>query len=129
MKEQVGQLYAHLVNFASRAFKWYREPRLVHAITSITSPFALRFKDIVDDIQDTSRQIDRIALSMSQAEQRQILLKLEESRKSSEAEQRRILLELEAARRELEEALVANLESMKLMSAEFKMAIEGESLS
>jgi hypothetical protein len=126
MKEQVGQLYAHLIKFASRAFKWYQEPRLVHVITSITSPFVLRFKDIVDDIQDTIRQIDRIALSMSQAEQRQILLKLDESRKSGEAEQRQIRLELEASRRELESTRATHLESMKLMLAEFKMAIDGE---
>ncbi|KAK4446731.1 hypothetical protein QBC34DRAFT_411234 [Podospora aff. communis PSN243] len=125
MKEQVGSLYAHLVKFATRALKWYREPRLLHAITSITKPYALRFKDTVDDIQDTIRQIDRIALSMSQAEQRQILLKLDESRKSSEVEQRQIRLELEATRMELRETRAAHSESMKLMLAEFKMAIDG----
>ena len=123
----MGNLYAHLIKFATRAVKWYREPRLLHVITSITRPYVLRFKDIVDDIQDTIRQIDRVALGMSQAEQRQILLKFDEIRKSSEAEQRQIRLELEATRKELEVTRATHEESMKQMLAEFKMAIDGKS--
>jgi len=126
MKNQVSDLYTHLVKFAIRAVKWYREPRLLHAVTSITRPYSLRFKDIVEDIHDTIRQIDRLALSMSQAEQRQILLKLDESRRVSEAEQCQIRLELEATRRELQVTRATHAETSRLIIAELKMAIDGE---
>jgi len=110
MQDQVGNLYAHFINFSIRSIKWYQEPRLKHAITSITKPYSLRFKDIVEDIQHTTRQIDRLALSMSQAEQRQILLKLEETRK------------------ELAAAQVAHSETSRLMLAEIKKVIDGKLL-
>lgn len=129
MKNLVGDLYTHLVKFAIRAVKWYREPRLLHAVTSITRPYALRFRDIVEDIGETIRQIDRLALSMSQVDQRQILLKLDESRRASEEEQRRIRLELEATRRELEvtrKTQATQAETSRLILAEIKMAIGSE---
>lgn len=119
MQELVGRLYANLIKFAVRAIKWYREPRILHALSAIARPYPLRFKDIVEDIHDTIRQIDRLALSMSQAEQRQILLKLDETRAASQDVQRMVRLELEATRKELE--------ASRLMLAELNMAISSES--
>lgn len=127
MQGQIGSLYAHLVRFAIRAVKWYREPRFLHMVTSITRPYSLRFKDIVEDIQDTIRQIDRLALGMSQAEQRQILLKLNEAQTANETEQRQIRLELEATRNELEATRMAHAETSRMMLAEIKLAIDGKS--
>ncbi|KAK1753317.1 hypothetical protein QBC47DRAFT_388193 [Echria macrotheca] len=121
MQEQVGTFYAHLVKFAIRAIKWYREPRILHAVTAIARPYSLRFKDIVEDIQDTIRQTDRLALSMSQAEQRQILLKIDEGRSANEVQQQHISQELEATRKELQ----ATHEMNHLMLCELKTAIEG----
>jgi len=96
-------------------------------VTSITWPYSLRFKDIVEDIQDTIRQIDRLALGMSQAEQRQILLKLNEAQTANETEQRQIRLELEATRNELEATRMAHAETSRMMLAEIKLAIDGKS--
>ncbi|KAK5657159.1 hypothetical protein OQA88_3216 [Cercophora sp. LCS_1] len=126
MQGQVEALYVHLVKFGIRAIKWYREPRLLHAVTSITRPYALRFKDLVDDIHDTIRQIDRLALSMSQAELRRILLKLDDNRSANEAEQRQIRLELEATRKELQATRAVNAETSRLMVVELKKAIDAQ---
>jgi len=119
MQELVGSLYSHLVKFAVRAIKWYQEPRILHALSAITRPYSLRFRDIVEDIHDTIRQIDRLALSMNQAEQRQILLKLEATQTSNQDLERTVRLELEATRKELE--------ASRMMIVELKAAIDSES--
>lgn len=56
----------------------------MRALAALTSPFQLKFRDFVDDILDTSRCIDRLALSMSQVEGRQMRLEVVETRKLTE---------------------------------------------
>ena len=70
MKRSIELLYAHIIKFLIRAMKSYAQPGWKHAVTSITRPFALHFKDILDDIMECSRRIDQLAIAWAQAEQR-----------------------------------------------------------
>jgi mitochondrial fission protein ELM1 len=73
-------LYAQIIEFTVRAMK---RPAL-QALSAITSPFQLKFRDIVDDILETSCRIDRLALSMSQVKIHQMQRELTETRKVAE---------------------------------------------
>lgn len=46
-----------------------------HMLSAIARPYKLRFKDIVDDISEAARRVDRLAASLSMAEQREMHLK------------------------------------------------------
>ncbi|KAF3228106.1 hypothetical protein TWF192_007917 [Orbilia oligospora] len=70
MKHLIQTLYAHIIKFLLRAVKWYQQPTWKRAVSSITEPFALHFKDILEDISEQSRQIDQLAVAASQAELR-----------------------------------------------------------
>lgn len=84
MREVAAKLYLHIIGFATRAIKWYEKRRIMKLVSALTSPFQLKFRDIVEDILDTSRSMDRIALSMSQVENRQMRLEITETRKLTE---------------------------------------------
>ncbi|KAJ3537715.1 hypothetical protein NM208_g6198 [Fusarium decemcellulare] len=84
MQGHIERLYAQIIEFTIRAMKWYEKHPVLRAISALGSPFQLKFRDIVDDILETSRCIDRLALSMSQVEVRQMRLELGETRRVAE---------------------------------------------
>ncbi|KAH7125898.1 hypothetical protein EDB81DRAFT_201955 [Dactylonectria macrodidyma] len=84
MRENAAKLYLHIIEFATRAIKWYEKRRILKAVSALSSPFQLKFRDIIEDLLDTSRSIDRLALSMSQVEARQMRLEMTETRKLTE---------------------------------------------
>jgi hypothetical protein len=84
MREAAVQLYLHIIGFAIRAIKWYEKCRIMKLLSAITSPFQLKFRDVVEDILETSRSMDRLALSLSQVENRQMRLEIVETRKLTE---------------------------------------------
>jgi hypothetical protein len=79
MKTLVATLYAHIINFVQRAIKWYKEGKIMHAITSITRPLSLRFQDLMNEISESSRKVDQLVASLSLAEQRQMHSKLQDT--------------------------------------------------
>ena len=85
MKELVVELYVQIIKFARRAIKWYRESRPKHIITSISRPYSLRFKDMVESISENSRRLEQLALSLSMAELRQTRLELQASRREQQS--------------------------------------------
>jgi hypothetical protein len=60
------------MKFLIRALKWYQEGTLMHMIHSVTRPVAIRYKDLLDDIEEHSRRVDRWAAAAAQAELRDI---------------------------------------------------------
>lgn len=68
MKQTVAQLYAYLMVFFTRAWKWYQEGAMKHMLHSITQPADIRYKDILDNIEECSRRIDQWAVSSAQAD-------------------------------------------------------------
>ena len=76
MEHAVSELYAYVIKFFIRAYDWYRESTFSHVLHSITRPAELRYKDLLDKITDRSRSIDQLAVSGSQAEQREMHKKL-----------------------------------------------------
>lgn len=70
MKHAVSALYAHIIKFLLRAFDWYEEGRIAHVIHSITKPAALRYDDLLEDTRRATRKITDLAITSSQAEQR-----------------------------------------------------------
>lgn len=81
MKELVTTLYVQIIKFVRRARKWYNECRLKHVISAVARPFSLRFQDMVDNISEISRRVERLALTLSMAELRKTRLELESSRR------------------------------------------------
>ena len=70
MKQAVSVLYALIIKFLLRALEWYEEGKIAHAIHSITKPAALRYDDLLEDIGRATRRIADLAMTSSQAEQR-----------------------------------------------------------
>ena len=70
MKETVAELYANIIRFLIRARDWCMEGKRWHALHSITRPAELRCKDLIEDIQQCSIDVDKLAWACSQAEQR-----------------------------------------------------------
>jgi hypothetical protein len=85
MKDLVVTLYVQIIKFSRRAMKWFQESKPMHMLKSITHPYSLRFKDVVEDVGETARRIERLALSMSMAELRHTRLELERSRHEQKA--------------------------------------------
>ena len=72
MKQEVARLYAYLIQFLIKALKWYQEGTFKHIIHSITQPVGIKYKDILENIEDCSRCIDQWAVSSAQAELRDV---------------------------------------------------------
>ena len=84
MQSTVALLYAHIVHFLIRALQWYEEGKLKRALHSITKPAALRYDDLIKDIQRDARSIASHAVTSSQAEQRDMHVELRELRGRTE---------------------------------------------
>jgi len=72
MKQAVASLYAYIMKFLVRALEWYEEGKVAHAIHSITKPAALRYDDLIKEIQRATHNIAKSAVASSHAEQRDI---------------------------------------------------------
>ncbi|KAI9781875.1 MAG: hypothetical protein M1839_005669 [Geoglossum umbratile] len=76
IKSAVATLYAQVIEFFRRAMNWYAEGKIKHVISSIIRPYALRFKDLVEEMENCSRNVDQLAVAAAQAEQRDMHLLL-----------------------------------------------------
>ncbi|KAL6886930.1 hypothetical protein GGI43DRAFT_431718 [Trichoderma evansii] len=70
MKVALEGLYASILNFLMKAYNWYNEGKLSHFIQSVNRPLHRIYADLVDEIAENSRKIDRIADAASHAELR-----------------------------------------------------------
>ena len=70
IKQAVAKLYAYLIDFLVKALHWYQEGKVKHIIHAITQPVKIRYKDILENIEECSRNIDRWAASSAHAELR-----------------------------------------------------------
>ena len=77
MREAVVGLYTHLIRFFIRAYDWYQESTFKHVYHSVTRPYELRYKDLVEKVTECSESIDKLAVSGAQAEQRDMHKKLD----------------------------------------------------
>jgi hypothetical protein len=76
MQEVVAMLYSHIMMFLRKAILWYKKNKISHAIGSIFKPWVLSWKDVVQEIEEQSRRIDRLSSIASKAELRDVHLKL-----------------------------------------------------
>lgn len=80
MQEAVARLYAYVMKFLRTAILWYKKGKLYHAIGSVINPWALSFKENVQEIDEQSRKIDRLASTASKAELRDMHHEIAEQR-------------------------------------------------
>ncbi|MCJ1423674.1 hypothetical protein MMC29_001558 [Sticta canariensis] len=81
MMENAARLYAHILRFSRRAIVWYRHGKLKHCWDAIARPWAVGFKDELEEIEQRSRQMDSLASAASKAELHDTHLELTEARK------------------------------------------------
>ncbi|KAK0120267.1 hypothetical protein ONS95_011673 [Cadophora gregata] len=80
MQEAVARLYAYVMKFLRTAIVWYKKGKVYHAIGSVINPWALSFKENVQEIDEQSRMIDRLASTASKAELRDMHHEIAEQR-------------------------------------------------
>jgi hypothetical protein len=76
MKEAISQLYAQIILFTSRAIRWYKKGKFSHAVSAVARPWALNWKDSVNDITEQSRRVESLARVAAQAELRDTRLEV-----------------------------------------------------
>jgi hypothetical protein len=70
MAEAVTQLYVSIFQFFARARQWYQENSIQRLIHSITHPVELQYEDLLNEVKQCSRSIDRLSYCGAQAETR-----------------------------------------------------------
>jgi hypothetical protein len=80
MKQAVAVLYLQILEILQRAAEWYRGGKIKHLLGSIARPWALHFSDLVGDISAAARNVDKLAIGASMAEQRDMHLEQQEMR-------------------------------------------------
>jgi hypothetical protein len=107
MKELVALLYIEITKFAQRSVAWYKEGKLKHTFSAIRRPYSLRFKDIVENVNEISRRMNKLASTMHMIDGRQIHIENQEAyakllQSCDSLEEMR--LELKRTREKLEES-------------------------
>ncbi|KAK4220534.1 hypothetical protein QBC38DRAFT_540507 [Podospora fimiseda] len=72
MIESVEDLYASIHEFLLRACKWCKAGLFRHVLHSITRPPELRYKDLLEQIAEKSRLVEKLAIAGTQVEIRHI---------------------------------------------------------
>ncbi|KAI9860341.1 MAG: hypothetical protein M1813_006230 [Trichoglossum hirsutum] len=93
MRQAVAELYSHIIRFFIRAQHWYQQSKLRHAWDSLARPVELYYNDLIQDIDECTKEVDNLAMAGARAEQRDIHLELRELSKKQE-ESETVLLEL-----------------------------------
>jgi hypothetical protein len=70
MRDAISRLYVHVLLFFQQAIKWYNQKRIKRVLSAVFSPFELKYKDTVDQIQECAKAINVLATSKSHAELR-----------------------------------------------------------
>ncbi|KAH7397488.1 hypothetical protein BKA66DRAFT_454442 [Pyrenochaeta sp. MPI-SDFR-AT-0127] len=83
MKFAIAVLYSHIIKFLLRATEWYESSRMSRAVQSITRPAALRYDDLIADIEKSTRKVCDLSAAGSQAEQRDMHSTLYEVHKAN----------------------------------------------
>lgn len=76
MREALSEVYAIVIRFLIRAKDWLEEGKLMRAVHSVTRPSELRYDDLLEELQIATQNSTRIAITASQAEQRDMHLTL-----------------------------------------------------
>lgn len=72
MIKSVSMLYAHIMRFLVRAWKFYHESKLMHLVHSVTRPAALRYDDLLQSIKRDAESVRRLTVTNSQEEVRSV---------------------------------------------------------
>ena len=78
VKRAVAELYRDVIKFLIRAHSWYQQSPLQHAWEALARPVELRYDDLITQIGDHAREIDRLADAGERAEQRDVHSKVHE---------------------------------------------------
>lgn len=70
MRDTVVTLNCYIISFLCRAIDWYKSSSFSRTVQSITRPAALRYDDLIEDINKTISKVTDLAVAGSQAEQR-----------------------------------------------------------
>jgi hypothetical protein len=70
MKDTIVTLNCYVITFLCRALDWYKSSSLLRTFQSITRPAALRYDDLIQDINKTLARVTDLSLAGGQAEQR-----------------------------------------------------------
>ncbi|KAF1969108.1 hypothetical protein BU23DRAFT_653787 [Bimuria novae-zelandiae CBS 107.79] len=70
MKDTIVTLNCHIMTFLCLALDWYTSSSFSRAVQSVTRPAALRYQDVIEDINKTLVKVTDLATVGSQAEQR-----------------------------------------------------------
>jgi hypothetical protein len=84
MKRAVANLYACIIRFILRAFDWYQKGRLARILKSFTHPAELQYADLIRDITDHRKEVERLATGAAQAEQRDMHLEVQKISQNQE---------------------------------------------
>jgi hypothetical protein len=76
MNRAVAQLYVKIMSFVKDAVRWYKMGKIKHSFNSIAKPYALSFKNLVEEIAEASRNVDKEASAASRAEIRGLHLQV-----------------------------------------------------
>ncbi|KAK4159056.1 hypothetical protein QBC43DRAFT_327957 [Cladorrhinum sp. PSN259] len=76
MSSAVEKLYSDILQFFLRAYEWCQEGSFRHLLHSVTRPPELRYRDLLEQIAESSRFVDRLAVAGQQAEIRDMNGKL-----------------------------------------------------
>ncbi|KAE8452953.1 hypothetical protein EG329_012140 [Mollisiaceae sp. DMI_Dod_QoI] len=90
MMQAVAELYAYVIKFLIRAQNWYKENKLEHAWHSFSRPVDIRYKDLIEEIRVRSETITALAVTGSQAEQRDMHRKLQMELEHNQALRREV---------------------------------------
>jgi hypothetical protein len=102
MKQSIALLYSYIIKFLLRASAWYETSTIFRTIQSFTRPAALRYDDLIEDIQKTTSKINHLSVAGSQAEQRDMHDKLREVYNQQNDQFPQFLTWFEEMRRQIE---------------------------
>jgi len=78
MKLALAEIYAHTIRFFVRAQDWLSQNTFMRVVHSVTRPRELRYDDIIEDISMATTHFRNVAVTASQAEQREMHILLTE---------------------------------------------------
>ena len=80
MRLCLADIYANVIRFLVRVHGWFETNTIMRAVQSVTRPVELRYSDLLEEIKASTQNIKNLAVTASQAEQRDMHILMLEMR-------------------------------------------------
>jgi hypothetical protein len=77
VQHTVSEIYSKIIRFFLKAERWYQQGKLRRAWEALSKPVELYYNDLIEEVEECTKEIEALATAGAHAEQRDMHLEIQ----------------------------------------------------